>query len=69
MIKRLVLYAIIVIGFSSCAAMQKGDFLKHDSMYKNWDHMVFSIMGSNDLATTHEQSVAEGWWGIPQKVE
>ena len=68
MIKRLILYAIIVIGFSSCATMQKGDFLNHDSMYKNWDHMIFSIWGhKNPTVEDRQRSVEQGWWGIEIK--
>ena len=62
----IVVALMLVVG---CANIQKSDFLNHDTMYRNWDHMAFSILGSDDLVTTHEQSVSEDWWGIPQKVE
>ena len=66
---RKIIIIVVLLLAVGCTGIHESDFLKHDSMYKNWDHAVFSILGSNDLATTHEQSVNENWWGIPQKVE
>ena len=64
MIKRLILYAIIVVGFTSCASMQKGDFLNHDTMYKNNAHMIFSWWGyKSPSVEDHRKSVSQDWWG------
>ncbi len=66
---RKIIMIVVLLLVVGCAGIRDSDFLKHDTMYKNWSHAVFSILGSDDLATTHDQSVAEDWWGIPQKVE
>ncbi len=67
--RKIIMVVALWLLVSGCAGISQSDFLKHDTMYRNWDHLVFSIMGSDDLVTTHERSVAEDWWGIPQKVE
>jgi hypothetical protein len=34
-------------------------------MYKNWDHMRYSLTGyTNPTAETGEMSQDQGWWGI-----
>ena len=62
----IIIIAIIILA--GCASIRDSEFLQHDTMYKNFDHMKFS-MGFTDPAAVHEQSESEGWWGIPQKVE
>lgn len=58
------LLLVLALGLGGCAS--NSEFMQHDTMYKNWDHLKFSWFGSenpepNDVANSQEQ----GWWGIP----
>ena len=45
--------------------MSRSEYLQHDNMYKNWDHMKFSLFGP-DKATSEdlEKSIEQQWWGF-----
>lgn len=58
---------LVVLTMSGCAPT--GEWTKHDSMYRDFDHAYYSIRGykatnSNDLI----KSEKGGWWGDAQKV-
>ncbi len=58
----LILMALLLTG---CSAMTQSEFLQHDTMYKNYDHMAFSWNGySNPTAQDAQESAEQGWWGI-----
>ena len=51
-----------VIPIDGCAPT--GEWTKHDSVYKNLDHAVFSAYGyKNPTAQDADKSKAESWWG------
>ena len=58
-----VLMGLFLLGCGSPA--QRSEFWKHDSVYKDWDHMKFSLFGfENPTDETAEKSKDQEWWGI-----
>ncbi len=63
------LFALIIAGvlIMGCgAATQRSEFLEHDSMYKNWDHLKYSWGGykhHQDMGSV-EKSTEQVWWGL-----
>jgi len=55
-----------VFFLSGCgAAAWKSGFFEHNTLYKNWDHMKFSLSGSNKVDQKEAQmSKEQGWWGL-----
>jgi hypothetical protein len=42
----------------------QSEYMEHDTMYKNWDHMKFSWFGNkNPTPEDQRKSVEQGWWG------
>jgi hypothetical protein len=40
------------------------EFYKHDSVFKDWDHIKFSWWGyDNPTAEVAQKSNERGWWG------
>jgi len=65
--KKLLVVGIVLALFTmGCGHLAtESEFYEHDSMYKNWDHMKFSLWGYDDpTAQTAEMSDEQGWWGI-----
>lgn len=64
--KKILLLTTVLLFLVGCGAnATKSDFWKHDTMYKNWDHMRFSLWGyKNPTAEDYRKSVEEGWWGV-----
>ena len=65
--KKLIVLSLILALFTmGCGHMAKeSEFYDHESMYKNWDHMKFSMWGHNNPTTEVAQvSSNESWWGI-----
>jgi hypothetical protein len=79
--KRLLLAVMMVLLFAgwSTAAVAgwstpatESEFFDHDSHYKSWDHIKFSLWGYKHMDQKDiEKSRTEGWWGkvveVPQK--
>jgi len=64
--KRLLLIAMLGFFLSGCgAAARDSEFWKHPSMYKDWDHMKYS-MGQDCSADMTKKSKEKGWWGLQQ---
>lgn len=64
--KRLFLVAIIGLFLSGCGTAAKdSEFWQHPSMYKDWDHMKYS-MGEDRSPEMTKESKERSWWGIPQ---
>ncbi|MBA4421926.1 MAG: hypothetical protein C0390_02350 [Syntrophus sp. (in: bacteria)] len=65
--KKLFAVILMLLFLSGCgAAARKSEFYEHDTMYRNGDHLLFSIyeykkVDSKDV----RQSETEKWWGIP----
>lgn len=63
--KKGVVLLIMVLFLASCGSFSKSEFLQHDKMYKNWDHMKFSWFGyNNPSAADAEKAKEQQWWGI-----
>ena len=53
----LIIMSMIIVGCSS-------EFYKHDSIYKDWDHVKFSWWGYENPNAEHaKMSTERGWWG------
>jgi hypothetical protein len=63
--KKLFLLLLAVLFLYGCGAgARESGFWQHDSMYKNWDHLKFSLFGyKNPTADTAKKSQEQGWWG------
>jgi hypothetical protein len=61
------LLIIIMLGlfvYGCGATAQQSEYWKHDSHFKNWDHLKFSLWGyKNPTAETQKESQEQGWWG------
>jgi hypothetical protein len=64
---------IIVSGIlmTGCASFKESEFMKHNTHFKNWDHMKYSLSNTGGYKTLTpeeiQQSQEEGWWGIQVK--
>jgi len=65
--KRIFYVFLTVMFLSGCgAAARESGFYEHDTMYKNWDHLKFSICGFKQVDQKSAQlSQKQDWWGIP----
>ena len=58
--KKLVVLVFIVLLLAACS----DEWYKHDSIYKDWDHIKFSWWGYNSpSADDAQKSTDRGWWG------
>lgn len=64
--KKLFLLLLTALFLYGCGAgARESGFWKHDSMYKNWDHLKFSLFGyKNPASEQAKKSQEQGWWGI-----
>ena len=59
----ILLAALLLAG---CASVQQSEFWKHDSVYKNWSHLNFSLFTYDKCNLKNANlSQQEQWWGIP----
>ena len=62
------LWILLLLGmflYGCGAAARESEFWQHDSVYKNWDHMKYSLWGyKTPTKETGKQSLEQGWWGI-----
>ena len=65
--KRLFLMVLMGSFLLGCGtAVERSEFWKHDTMYRNWDHMKYSWWGYKDpKPDAAEKSQEQEWWGIP----
>ena len=63
--KRLIAAMMMALFLSGCgAAARESGFYDHNTMYKNWDHLKFSVYGYQDIRPKAvDQSRVEEWWG------
>ena len=60
----LVVLGACVAGCGSSAS--QSEFLKHDTMYRDWDHLRFSWGGYKEVSREElKKSSEEVWWGKP----
>ena len=63
--KRSVLLILAIFMLAGCSSFSKSEFLQHESLYKNWDHMKFSWFGyRNPSEEDVKKSIEQEWWGI-----
>lgn len=63
--KKLGLLFLLGLFFAGCGTTgSQSEFWQHSSMYKNWDHTMYSIFGYTSPTTeTGEKSQEQNWWG------
>jgi hypothetical protein len=63
-----------LLVLSACVAgcggpATQAEMWKHDTMYRDWDHMRFSWGGHKTVSSEElKKSTEEGWWGKPVPV-
>jgi ABC-type glycerol-3-phosphate transport system substrate-binding protein len=58
--KKLIVLLFIGLLLAGCSS----EFYKHDSVFKDWDHVTFSWWGyDNPTAADAKMSDERGWWG------
>ena len=58
--KKIIVLLFIVFMLAACS----DEFYRHDSIYKDLDHIAFSWWGySNPTAEDAKMSDERGWWG------
>ncbi len=64
--KKLLLITMLVLFLSGCGTLAiDSEFYKHDTLYKSWDHLKFSLHGHNNpTADDAQKAQKQGWWGI-----
>jgi hypothetical protein len=63
--KKMLALLVVSACVAGCGtAAKKSELWEHDSIYKSWDHMRFSLGGPQEVSQEEaKKSVAEGWWG------
>jgi hypothetical protein len=65
--KKLIVFGVIMALFTmGCGHMAKeSEFYDHNTMYRDWDHMKFSLGGyKNPTAEVAQVSASQEWWGL-----
>ena len=63
--KKLLVVIMFGLFLFGCGAAQESGYWKHDSHFKNWDHLKFSLWGyTNPSAETLNKSQEQDWWGV-----
>ena len=67
--KRFLVVMMAVLFLAGCgAAARESGFYEHSTMYRDWDHMKFSISGYKVVSPAEaKESNEENWWGITVK--
>jgi hypothetical protein len=65
--KKLLLLVFMAFFLFGCGAtVERSEFWKHSSHYRNCDHTLYSWFGyKTPTQQTLEQSQTQDWWGIP----
>ena len=64
--KKVVALVMMALFLASCSGtLMQSEFMEHDTMYKNWDHMKFSWFGHrNPINEDQQNSIEQQWWGF-----
>ena len=64
--KKAIVFVLLALFLAGCSgSLSQSEFLEHDKMYKNWDHMKFSWFGHrNPTPEDQQKSIEQGWWGF-----
>jgi hypothetical protein len=58
--KKLIFLIVLTLLIAGCSS----EFYKHDSAFKDWDHVQFSWWDYQKPTAEHAKMSAErGWWG------
>lgn len=62
--KKLLCLLVLVSFLGACAGAAESEFWKHDTMYKNYDHLKYSWSGYQDCGPEYTKATqSQGWWG------
>jgi hypothetical protein len=64
--KQLFVVMMTALFLSGCGAVaRESGYYEHKTLYKNWDHMKFSVCGYNSVDQKEVQmSKEQDWWGL-----
>lgn len=66
--KKLLLLVVLVAFLGACAGADSSEFWKHDTMYKNYDHLKYSWSGYRDCGPEFTKATQnQNWWGETTK--
>jgi hypothetical protein len=65
--KKLLVLLALGAGVAGCGApASQSEMWRHDTLYRNLDHLRFSWGGHKSISTDEvKQSMEEAWWGKP----
>ena len=65
--KRLFVVMMTALFLSGCgAAARESGYYEHNTLYRSWDHLKFSMCGYKIVHQKEvQQSKEQDWWGIP----
>jgi hypothetical protein len=62
--KKLLCLVALLAFLAGCAGAAESEFWKHDTMYKNTDHLKYSWSGYQDCGSQYtKETQAQQWWG------
>jgi hypothetical protein len=62
--KKCFLLLVMFLMLNGCTSLHCGEFFKHETIWKNWDHAYYSNFGyNNSTCNDVSKSQIEGWWG------
>lgn len=62
--KRIMLVLVAVSFLSGCAAADRSEFFQHDTMYKDGDHLLYSVFKyKKNSPEDARKAREEKWWG------
>jgi hypothetical protein len=64
--KRLFVVMITALFLSGCgAAARESGYFEHNTLYKSWEHLRFSMGGYKNVDQKEaRQSKEQDWWGL-----
>lgn len=61
----LIFMVLFLVSCSQSSLMSRSEYLQHDKLYKNWDHMKFSLFGPDNASSEDlQKSIDQQWWGL-----
>lgn len=62
--KMLALLIVSALASGCGTAAVKSELWEHDSIYKSWDHLKFSVSGRREMTEEEaRKAIQEAWWG------
>ena len=68
--KKLAIILIMASLLAGCGTLaERSEFFQHETMYRNWSHMAYSIHGyKHPSVETLKKTKEQNWWGLPQAI-